>query len=270
MTTASIVTYNTSLEELDKLLYCLDNSTIAITYIIDHSEDDLLRSIAKKHNNTEYIHQKNIGYGAGHNVAIRKAIEYGSAYHVVINPDIFWTDNVIPKLTEFMDSNPSCGLVMPKILYPDGRIQYVCKLIPSPVNLLLRRFIPIKWMEKHNISYEMRWTGYRSIMEIPILSGCFMFIRCETLKKTGIFDERYFLYCEDVDLCRRIGNVAQTIFYPYVSVFHTYSKGSYRQLRLLLLHMVSAFKYFNKWGWWHDPARDKRNADCIDKIQHNL
>lgn len=95
--------------------------------------------------------------------------------------------------------------------------------------------------------------------EVPSLSGCFMFLRSTALKEAGLFDERFFMYMEDVDLCRRIGAVSQTVFFPGCSVIHGYSKGSYKSARLFRLHLGSAIRYFNKWGWVFDRDRRERN-----------
>nr|WP_028950943.1 hypothetical protein [Sulfurihydrogenibium subterraneum] len=69
--------------------------------------------------------------------------------------------------------------------------------------------------------YELRFTGYNKIMEVPYLSGCFMFIRTKVLEKVGLFDERFFMYLEDTELSRRIHKVSKTIFLslcPYISL----------------------------------------------------
>lgn len=178
---------------------------------------------------------------------------------------------MIERLTGFMDENPDCGLVMPKIIYPTGETQFLCKLLPTPMNLIGRRFIPVKsYQESHDYQYELHWTGYDKIMEVPSLSGCFMFMRCSTLKMTGCFDERYFMYAEDLDLCRRIGEVSRTMFYPGVSVVHEYEKGSYKNKKLLKYHISSIVKYFNKWGWLFDKKRREKNALCLAKLKNDL
>ncbi len=74
-------------------------------------------------------------------------------------------------------------------------------------------------------------------------------------RESGLFDPRFFLYMEDVDLCRRIGAIAQTVYYPGVSVTHGYAKGSYKNRKLMLHHIRSAVRYFGKWGWVFDPGR---------------
>ncbi len=212
-----------------------------------------------------------MGYGSGHNVAINRAIANGSKYHIVLNPDIYWTDSVIESLSHYMEETPECGLVMPKIIYPSGETQYLCKLLPTPMDLFVRRFVPLRgYQKKHDYTYELRWSGYNSIMEVPVLSGCFMFMRCSILKKIGGFDERYFMYAEDFDLCRRIGEISKTMFYPKVSVVHEYEKGSYKNKKLLKYHITSIIKYFNKWGWFFDGKRKSKNKECIVTIKSTL
>ncbi len=268
MTTASIVAFHTSHNDLSRLIDCVMKSTIDKLFIIDNSSNDELRDFVKDNPRISYIHSLNLGYGSGHNVAIRKAIDSGSDYHAVLNPDIYWDGAVIEALQDYMDNTPDCGLVMPKIIYPNGDTQYLCKLLPTPMDLIGRRFVPIKsYQERHDYNYELHWTGYDRVMDVPSLSGCFMFMRCSVLKQTGGFDERYFMYAEDLDLCRRIGEVSRTMFFPGVSVVHEYEKGSYKNKKLLNYHIASIIKYFNKWGWFFDKKRKLRNRYCISQLK---
>lgn len=269
MVTVSVVLFHHSLPEISKLLGQLLLSDIYQIFIIDNSSNDELRELEKISNNIKYVHNANLGYGAGHNIAIRRAIALNGDYHIVINPDIFFEKGVIEKLTEYMDKNIFVGQVMPQILYPDGKIQYLCKLLPTPMNLLERRFFSCKkYIERRNEKYELRFTGYDKEMEVPSLSGCFMFMRVSVLKQVGGFDERFFMYAEDLDLCRRIGKVAKTIYFPAVQVYHEYAKGSYRNKKLLRYHICSTIKYFNKWGWFFDSERKKINHYILEKCKN--
>lgn len=268
---ASIVTFHSPENEIKNLLNGLVNSAISTIYIIDNSLNDSLRSVQHISNKIIYIHNANLGYGAGHNIAINKALELKNKYHIVINPDIYLEGNSINILKEYMDNHPNVGLVMPQILYPNGKIQYLCKLLPTPIDLIIRRFIPISsYQEKSNYKYELRFTNYDKEMEVPALSGCFMFIRCSVLDKIGGFDERFFMYAEDLDLCRRIGEISQTIFYPNAKVFHAYEKGSYKNKKLLKYHIISIIKYFNKWGWFFDKKRRKKNKEILNYLQNKI
>lgn len=271
MITASLVTFHTKPSDLLRLIECVLKSDISIFYIIDNSSNDSLREYSKISDKIKYIHSQNLGFGHGHNIALKMALEQGAKYHAIINPDIYWNDNVIEELASFMDKNIDCGQVMPKILYPNGEIQLLCKLMPTPMHLIGRRFIPIKSIkQKIDVKYELHNSGYNRIIEVPILSGCFMFVRMNVVKKVGFFDERFFMYSEDVDFCRRIGEVSKTMFYPNVAVYHEYEKGSYKNKKLLRYHMSSTIKYFNKWGWIFDKKRTEVNRKCLNQIKSFL
>lgn len=269
MITASIVAYHTPTDELTHLLSCIVSSNIDILYLVDNSSDDSLRELGNTSSKIVYIYSDNLGFGHGHNIAIRKAMEKNAKYHIVINPDIYWDgNNVIEALTKFMNEHLDCGLVMPKVLYPNGELQYLCKLLPTPVDLFGRRFLPFKSIQqKRDAHFELHSSGYDKIMKVPSLSGCFMFMRVETLKKVGMFDGRFFMYAEDLDLCRRIGEVSKTMFCPAVSVYHAYGKGSYKSKKLLKYHICSVIKYFNKWGWVFDKKRKEVNKECLKRLR---
>ena len=220
----------------------------------------------------EYIHTgKNLGFGKANNIAMQKSIEDGVPYHLLVNPDIYFEKGVIEALLAYMDANPDVGLVMPKVVYPDGSIQHLCKLMPTPFDLIGRRFFgwgPFrKYVDRRNERFELHCSGYNREMDVPILSGSFMMLRTSVLEEVGLFDERFFMYLEDFDLCRRVGEVSRTAYYPKVSVTHEYEKGSYFNRRLFRYHVVSALKYFNKWGWFFDEKRSVNNKRCLDALE---
>jgi GT2 family glycosyltransferase len=127
----------------------------------------------------------------------------------------------------------------------------------------MRRFIPGFLKSRLQLrldQYELKHKNYDEIMEVPNLSGCFMFLRMDVLRIVGLFDESFFMYLEDTDLSRRINLQFQTIYYPKVSIIHQYEKGSYKSLKLLKYHIVSAFRYFNKYGWFFDTVRTTING----------
>ena len=268
MVTASIVTYQHRIVDIQRVVDCILATLVDRLYIIDNSLNDKLRELTAISERICYIHSVNLGYGTGHNVAVNEAIEQGATYHVVINPDIYFEKDVIEELVQYANEHEEVGLLMPKILYPNGEIQYLCKLLPTPSDLLMRRFNPFKKsVERKNRRYAMRFADYDSIMEVPSLSGCFMFLRLSVLKRIGGFDERFFMYAEDLDLCRRIGEVSKTVYYPKVCVYHEYAKGSYKNKKLLRYHICSIIKYFNKWGWFWDEKRKLVNSRTLKKYR---
>jgi GT2 family glycosyltransferase len=158
---------------------------------------------------------------------------------------------------------------MPKVHYPDGRQQYLCRLLPSPFDLFVRRFLPSRLVNLlHSTNYELRGLEMSSPVDVPVLSGCFLLVRADVYRRIGGFDERFFLYMEDVDLVRRIGLICQTVFFPDVSIIHAHGRGSYRFGRLFWYHICSAFTYFNKWGWLHDEFRTQKNARILKGVRN--
>lgn len=259
---ASIVLYHNKKEQLIKAIESFLNTDLNVKlYLVDNSSNDELKELKSIDSRIEYIfNNANLGYGTAHNIAMRKSISGGVPYHLVLNPDIYFKAGVLEELFSYMEANQDVGNIIPQIRYPDGDIQYLCKLLPTPTDLILRRFIPLKsWKEKRNKNYELRWTGYNKMMNVPSLSGCFMFLRCDVLKDIGLFDENIFMYLEDTDLNRRIHSKYKTIFYPKVEIVHEYAKESYVSKKLLMFHIKSAIYYFNKWGWIFDRQRDEIN-----------
>lgn len=265
--TASIVLYKTNMELTAVILKCADNSCIDSIYVIDNSPSDDLRhyvmSISPK---IVYIYgQGNIGYGAGHNIAVNKALEANARYHVVLNPDIQFSYGTIEELAAFADLHPDIGLLMPYVIYPNGECQYLCKLLPTPIDMFGRRLLPKRLVAKRNDRFEMKETGYNSIRNVPCLSGCFMFLSMDVIKTVGVFDERFFMYFEDFDLIRRIHKVAKTVFYPRVTIIHNHANEHRTSRRLLVIGIKSAVKYFNKWGWVFDRDRKKWNRNAFNE-----
>lgn len=265
--TVSIVTYENFELLTQTISSCLNTQLKTKVYVIDNSDNDRIRHSCLD-SRIEYIFTEyNMGYGSANNIALREAIDY-SKYHLVLNPDIYFPSNALIDLYNFMEANDNVGLVMPTICNLDGTNQYLCKLLPNPYDLLIRRFFPIRALKrKRNRTFELRFTNYNQVMDISFLSGCFMFLRTEAIKKVGLFDERFFLYMEDVDLCRRIHKYFRTVFYPDAHVYHQNGKGSYKNLQLLKHHIFSAIKYFNKWGWFVDEERKSINKKILNDLK---
>lgn len=218
----------------------------------------------------EYVFMgENAGYGKAHNVALRESVYDKVPYHLVLNADISLNAEEIDSLCRFMDAQPSVGQLMPKVVYPNGETQYLCKLLPTPIDVFGRRFLPKRIIARRNARYELRASGYNRPMNVPYLSGCFMLLRTEAALKAGLFDERYFMYPEDIDLTRRIHRDYLTLYYPDVQIVHNHKKGSYHSMRLLWIHIVNMCKYFNKWGWWYDPERRAFNRQLLDELGIN-
>lgn len=272
MLTASIVLYNTPRRQIERVCQSLlGGGWVDTLYVIDNSPNDRWRILEREYGGrlpVRYIHNENLGYGASHNLAMEEALERGSTYHVVLNPDIRFGQEVLPALVDFMDRHPDASYVLPRVVYPDGELQHLCKLLPTPADLLLRRFLPrSSWTERLNRRYTLQHSGYDKVMNPPCLSGCFMFLRLATMLEHDIFfDDGYFMYCEDFDLIRRLHRVSKTMFYPGVTIVHDHAKESYKNKKMLAAHIRSAIRYFNKFGWFVDRERYQMNKRIMEEI----
>ncbi len=259
----SVVLYKTPDDEVKKCINSINNSFDTKVFIYDNSPTNCLNKKLSNYKNVEYKHlPKNIGFGAAHNFALKKSLLLKTKYHLILNPDVYFDKNVLNNLIKYMDNNSDVGLIMPKVLFPNGQIQYTCKLLPNPAVMLIRLF---KLTSLHtffssiNSNYELRSSGYNTVLNAPYLSGCFMLVRTEVLIKCGLFDERFFLHAEDIDFSRRIAMSYKTIFYPDEKIYHNFKPIYKKSPKVFVLHLINVIKYFNKWGWFADSNRKKLN-----------
>lgn len=256
----TIVTYKNNHTVLAETICSFLNTDLDVRlYIVDNSPTDILKELCVD-SRIEYLFMNsNSGFGAGHNVIMNDPGKMGK-YHLVLNPDIRFEKGVLEKLYEYMERYSDIGNVMPKIIYPNGELQCLCKLLPTPKDWIVRMFIPIKRIkDKIDYNFEMRFADYNKEMNVPFLSGCFMFLRKSIIEEIGVFDEGIFMYGEDTDLNRRIYQKYRTMYYPEVSIVHNFEKGSHKNFKLLWIHIKAAIYYLNKWGWIFDKERTRIN-----------
>jgi GT2 family glycosyltransferase len=264
---ASLVLYNNNPDQFGKAMLSFLEGSDGQLVVIDNSPERLHHPLFQDPRVRYMFAGENLGFGRGHNRAL-SILAGESDYHLFLNPDIAFDEGVLPWLLEYMGQNPDIGALMPRIEYPDGSLQQLCKLLPTPVDLLLRRFIPVRGVQRRiNTRYELHGLPQNEANVIPSLSGCFLLVRTGAVSEVGGFDERYFMYMEDVDLIRRIGDRWKTVYQPSVCVSHGYEKASYRNKTLMKAHIRSAFLYFSKWGWFFDKKRRRRNKDALAKVR---
>ena len=268
MITVSICTYKTDTEELRKCLDSLISEKISNIYIVDNSHMRYIGEFCKEFSKVQYIPNDNVGYGAAHNIAIKSAIGVGSKYHLVLNSDVYFDFKVIDKLVKYMEEegNQNVAQVQPTIVFPDGSLQYTCRLLPTPANLIFRRFLPKLLVSKMNYRYMLKFDNHKQEMNVPYHQGSFMFFRTSCFAKVGLFDERFFMYPEDIDITRRMHKYYRTMFWPGATIVHAHRAASYKSKRMLMIHMRNMIKYFNKWGWVFDKERKQWNRQLLDEL----
>lgn len=247
--TISIATYNNEKEILN-VLESIYKNTIDLDFeifVIDNnSSDKTVRLIYNNYPSVKVIEQpSNNGFGRSHNYILSKI---HSEYHAVINPDITFDGNMLKKMADYMDANEDVVLLTPKVLNLDGTIQRLPKRKPTLKYLIsgrLERYS--KKLKAIRDEYTMAGVDFEEPTEVDFCTGCFMFIRTEVLKKLNGFDDRFFMYFEDVDLTQRAKNYGKTIIYPDAKVYHSWSRESFQKFKCFFIHVSSMFKYFYKW-----------------------
>jgi len=249
--TASIVLFEENIHELSKAVSSFLKTPISKKlFLIDNSPSEELKD-KFTHPDIEYIFtRKNVGFAAGHNLVLEK-IKNNSKYHLVLNPDVSFGPEVIPNLISKMEKEKDLSLIAPKVLFPNGDHQFSCRRYPSLLELMVRRMGFMKNMFSSIIKKgEYDDKNLTTAFYPEFIHGCFHLFKTEDFAKIGGFDERYFLYMEDVDICRKIDITGKKkMYYPKEHIIHVLKKDSSKKFKFLMIHWSSIIRYFFKWGF---------------------
>ncbi|MET2986557.1 glycosyltransferase family 2 protein [Aureibaculum conchae] len=248
--TATIVLYNENVAELSKTI----DSFMGITqskklFLVDNSPTNVLKE-KFIHPDIDYIFiGKNIGFGAAHNKVIN-TIKNLSNYHLVLNPDVTFQPHVIPNLIDKIKENKKTAMISPRVLFPNGDHQYTSRKYPTLSELIIRRISFLNSVFPSIIKEgEYRDSDLSQPFEPDFLHGCFLLFKTEVFIKLKGFDERYFLYMEDVDICKKMDEHGfKKLYFPDVEIVHVLKKRSLKNLKLFTYHTISVFQYFYKWN----------------------
>jgi len=208
--------------------------------------------------------QENIGFGRGMNLAMQKA---NARYIFVFNPDIAMFEGVLEALTSYMDLHPDIGMLGPKLLYPDRRLQQSCYRFMKS-NIIFYRRVPgirsLPFAKRAVAHYQMTEWDHESIRDVDYLLGAAMFVRTEAITQVGGFDEAFFVYFEDQDWCRRFWLAKwRVVYHPGVCLIHYHrretAEGSFfAQIKnpLTRIQLQSALYYYRKYKGQSHPRHD--------------
>jgi len=247
----TIVTYNNQdkiKNTILSIITAVDNLFPYKIFIVDNESTDKTLEIVRSINNKqiEIVPSENQGFGFGHNVVLNRL---QSMYHFIINPDIKIKDSQsLQVMINYMNENPSVGLLSPLILNEDGSIQYLFRNQPTILDAAIR-FAGKKILRKRQEKFINLKSGYNKILPIENASGSFMLVRTDIFKAVKGFDERYFMYYEDTDLTRKINEISSAMFVPTASVMHSWERANGRDIRYIWIMLQSLYKYMQKWGW---------------------
>lgn len=248
MVSVSIVTHN-SAAVIGRLLQSIADQTrdveLAVFVVDNGSTDGTAALVKERFPAVTVLEQDNRGFGGGHNAVLSRIC---SDYHAVINPDITLTEDVLSKLTAYMDENPDVAITCPLIVNEDGTVQDVPRRNPNYRYVLsgkLQKYS--RYFRKKRVEYTMSDAELSAPIEVEFCTGCFMFVRTAVFKELGGFDERFFLYCEDADLTRRARRLGRATCMPQAVATHAWERASYHNPKLFRMHLHSLKLYFRKW-----------------------
>ncbi len=247
-----VVNYNVK-EYLANLLHSIERArhglNLEIFVVDNNSTDGSIPFLKERFPNPIYIvNKENVGFGRANNQAIRQA---KGKYTLLINPDVLISENTLTTLFDYMNKNPECGACGCKILNPDGTFAPESKRsTPTPLTALykvlgLTTFFP---KNKKFGSYYMGWLDEDKPAEIEVLSGSLMFYKTSLLKELDGFDERFFMYGEDIDLCYRTRLKEYKIMYlPQTSIIHYKGESTKKDnLRYITTFNKALYQFFDK------------------------
>jgi len=198
---------------------------------------------------------KNSGMGSGNNLGIKKA---QGKYVVIMNPDTIAFKNSFIELFKYMELRNEVGIVGPQLLSPNKSIQESCYRWPDLLTPVYRRTFlgNTKFGKKDLRLFLMKDYDHKKEIEVDWIQGSFLFARKKALLEVGVFDERFFMYLEDTDLCRRMWKHKwKIIYYPLVRVIHNHTRQSAQTAwykfflnKMARYHIISWIKYLRKWG----------------------
>ncbi len=255
-----ILNYN-SRGLLKQCVRSIEMSQVSVPYeiiIVDNaSHDDSVDMIEHDLSHVRLIQSsRNLGYGGGNNLGIQHA---RGTYILILNPDVTVLNHSIEKLLKTFEHDPAIGLAAPQLLHPDKTIQYSCYRFPRVLTPLLRRtwLGEISWGKKHLDWFMMRNWDHLTSKEVEWVLGGAMMMKTSLMRELGGFDPRYFLYFEDVDLCKTLMQAGKKVWYEADARMVHYHKRQSAKKRGILgifnpltrIHIHSGIAYFKKWGW---------------------
>lgn len=246
-----IVNWNTR----DLLMVCLNsleeqkgNFRKEVIVVDNGSSDGSQAAVRKSFPQVQIIENNaNLGFAKANNIGM-KASE--GRYLCLVNSDVKVLDGCLDQLVRYIDQDTSIGIIGPKILWPDMTLQDSCRKFPSLWNnvcdfLHLNRLFP-----KSDIfsSEHMMFFDHMTIRNVEGLVGCFLMIRKEALEQAGLFDEQFFIYYEETDLCKRIRDKNwKIVFFPSARAIHYGRKSSSKDaLRFSFEQLKSKIQYWEK------------------------
>jgi len=231
----------------------IPSEIIAINSATDEESEELIRFDFPEV--TFFGFKENVGYAKAVNAGIKKS---KGDFILILNPDIIVTEGSIKKMLEFMEENPQVGILAPQLINFNGTPQNSCFRFYKPLTILYRRtiFKHLPFAKRALDEFLIKDYDYKTPRDVDWVMGSAMMVTRAALKTIGLMDERFFMYFEDVDWCRRFWQAGlRVVYFPYAKMYHYHQRLSATHQGVLgifnkatRIHISSAVKYFQKYG----------------------
>ncbi|MCX6740077.1 MAG: glycosyltransferase family 2 protein [Candidatus Parcubacteria bacterium] len=256
----SIIILNYKTRGLTK--QCIKNikeNTAGLNYeiiVVDNgSGDGCEQMISENFPDVKFIQSgKNLGFAAGNNSGIKQA---QGKYIMILNPDITVLSNAIEKMVRFMEANPDVGLAGPRLINPNGTFQISCRTFIETRHIILLRTPLGKFSFAKSILDKHLMADFDRLSNraVDCLHGACLLARKSAVDKIGLFDERYFMYVEDIDWCRRFWDAKYKVYFlGEAEMIHLLEKASdhgswnfWKLDKTTRWHIASWIKYIFKY-----------------------
>jgi len=244
-----IVNYNVKdylADCLNSIRQSVNNLLIEIIVVDNNSKDDSKLFLTPLFPEVKFIWlDENFGFGKANNIAIKQA---KGKYILMLNPDTIVAEDTLFNMFQYMENNPQVGITGCKVLNSDGTFQISCKRgFPTPWASFCKLFGLQKLFPKYKLfsKYNLTYLSENEIHKVDAVSGCFMFCDGALIKQIGGFDERYFMFAEDLDLCTQVQLKNRDIMYvPNCCITHFKGESTKRSDLFAVEQMYNAMKQF--------------------------
>ena len=264
-----IVNWN-SKEHLVRCLQSLREQECSLIYeviVVDNGSTDGSDRILEEESEwvRTYLSKDNLGFATASNAGIRRSC---GEYVCLVNPDVVLSPNTLQKLYRYMADHPAVGIAGPRVLSPDGTLQVTCRVFPSLRTTLCRALALDRLFPRSRFlsSSFMDYSDHDREEAVDVLTGCFWIVRREAIDAVGLLDEKFFLYSEDVDWCKRFCEAGWLVsFYPDVEVEHVGGGSSTKQpLRSFMEMQKAQALYWRK----HHGSIQFSVWRCLSVVHH--
>ncbi len=226
-------------------------SQMEIILVDNHSDDESIGWIRARYRHDSQVKivesRENTGYGQGNMMGVKHA---QGSYILINNPDTILEEKGIETMLDALKKDRSIGIIAPKLVFEDGSIRPSARFFPNPSELVQKRIAPARW----HTTYKERMNTSGHLQEVDWVAGACFLMEKSIFLGAGGFDPQFFLFFEDIDLCRKVHRMGKRIIYASsitaIDRKERLSGGgilSFLTKKTAWIHLASAMKYFWKW-----------------------